>query len=87
MWMPPPTVGSRAGRIYYAMQVSTAPPTFVLFVNDPALFTENYQKFLERKIRESLDFDGTPIKVRSQEESLRSHNYPLNQVLILTERR
>ena len=71
MWMAPPTVGSRAGRIYYCMQVSTAPPTFVFFVNDPALFTENYQKFLERKIRESLDFDGTPIKLIWRGKQLR----------------
>ena len=71
MWMAPPTVGSRAGRIYYCMQVSTAPPTFVFFVNDPALFTENYQKFLERKIRESLDFDGTPIKMLWRGKQLR----------------
>ena len=57
-WMSPPTVGSRAGRIYYAIQTSTAPPTLVVFCNDPALFTDNYQRYLERKIRDALDFEG-----------------------------
>jgi GTP-binding protein len=62
MWMAPPTIRSRSGKIYYALQVSTAPPTFVFFVNDPKLFTDSYQRFLERKIRDSLDFSGTPLK-------------------------
>jgi len=71
MWMAPPTVGSRAGRIYYCIQASSAPPTFVFFVNDPALFTEGYQKFMERKIRDALDFEGTPIKMIFRGKQLR----------------
>ena len=46
------------GRIYYTMQISTAPPTLVFFCNDPDLFNDNYKKFLERKLRDSLQFDG-----------------------------
>ena len=65
-WMAPPTVGSRAGRIYYAIQTSTAPPTLVIFCNDPALFTDNYQRYLERKIRDALDFDGTSTSYPSR---------------------
>ena len=63
LWMAPPTVGSRSGRIYYSIQTSTAPPTIVIFCNDPALFTDNYRRYLDRKIRDSLDFEGTPIKI------------------------
>jgi GTP-binding protein len=70
-WMAPPTVGSRAGRIYYCIQTSTAPPTIVFFVNDPALFTDNYQRYLERKIRDALDFEGTPLKMIWRGKSLR----------------
>jgi hypothetical protein len=69
--MPPPTVGSRSGRIYYCIQSSTAPPTFVFFVNDPAIFTDNYKRYLERKIRDSLNFDGTPIKMVFRGKALR----------------
>jgi hypothetical protein len=63
MWMSPPTMASKAGRIYYCLQVKTAPPTIVFFVNDPSLFSENYQRFLERKIRDAFSFKGSPIKM------------------------
>lgn len=72
LWMAPPTIGARAGRIYYCIQISTAPPTLVFFVNDPGLFTENYQRYMERKIRDSLNFEGTPIKMVWRGKSLRS---------------
>ena len=70
-WMAPPTVGARAGRIYYCIQTSTAPPTIVVFCNDPALFTDNYQRYLERKIRDALDFEGTPIKMIFRGKTIR----------------
>lgn len=71
MWMAPPTVGSRSGRIYYSIQVTTCPPTVVHFVNDPKLFTDNYQRYLERKIREALSFEGTPIRMIFRGKALR----------------
>lgn len=65
---------SRKGRIlkvYYATQVSTAPPKFVLFVNDPDLVHFSYQRYLENKIRNQFPLEGTPIKLefRSSHES------------------
>lgn len=71
MWQAPPTVGSRAGRIYYSLQIGTMPPTLVFFVNDPALFTDTYRKYLERKIRDALNFEGTPIKMLWRGKTLR----------------
>lgn len=71
LWMAPPTVGSRSGRIYYSIQVTTSPPTIVHFVNDPALFTDNYQRYLERKMREALSFEGTPVKFIFRGKALR----------------
>lgn len=71
LWMSPPTIGSRSGRIYYSLQISTQPPTIVFFVNDPKLFTDNYQRFLERKLRDALKLDGTPIKMIWRGKSLR----------------
>jgi GTP-binding protein len=61
----PPPAGSRGRRfrIYYATQVSVAPPTFVLFVNDGKLLNQNYKVYLERKIREAFGFAGTPIRL------------------------
>ena len=71
MWLAPPTVGSRSGRIYYCIQTSTAPPVIVFFCNDPALFTDSYKRYLERKIRDGLDFEGTPIKMYWRGKTLR----------------
>lgn len=50
-------------RIYYGEQVSIKPPTFVLFVNNPAYMHFSYQRYLENRIRETFDFEGTPIKI------------------------
>jgi GTP-binding protein len=62
-WQPPPAMAGRGhGKIYYANQVSHSPPTFALFCNRPALFSDNYKRYLERKLRESLAFEGTPLR-------------------------
>ena len=71
LWQAPPTIGARSGRIYYTIQTSSAPPTLVMFVNNPALFTDGYQRYLERKIRDSLDFEGTPLKIIWRGKALR----------------
>lgn len=50
-------------KIYYASQVSTAPPTFVLFVNNAEFMHFSYQRYLENKLRETFNFEGTPIHI------------------------
>jgi GTP-binding protein len=63
-WHTPPTTRQgRQGKIYYGTQVSTAPPTIALFVNDPHLFGDNYRRYIERQFRESLGFQGTPVRL------------------------
>jgi GTP-binding protein len=62
--VPPPS--SKRGKrlkVYYTTQVSTAPPTFILFANDDKLMTNNYEAYLERKLREAFGFEGTPIRI------------------------
>lgn len=61
----PPPAGKRGKRlrIYYGTQVAVAPPSFVLKVNDDKLAGSNYLTYLERKIRESFGFKGTPIRL------------------------
>ncbi|MEO8082389.1 MAG: ribosome biogenesis GTPase Der [Ardenticatenales bacterium] len=57
---------SRSGRplkIKYATQVSTAPPHFVLFVNDTELVHFSYERYVINQIRERFGFAGTPIKL------------------------
>lgn len=55
-------------KIYYATQVLTAPPTINLVVNDPEFMHFSYQRYLENRLRETFNFDGTPIKI-----SLKKH--------------
>lgn len=65
----PPTSGGRRLRIYYATQVSTCPPTFVLFVNDVKLMHYSYERYLKNYLRKTFDFSGTPIRMM-----VRNHN-------------
>jgi len=58
----PPVVALRRLKIYYVTQVDIKPPTFIFFVNDPALLHFSYERYLENKLRESFDFKGTGIK-------------------------
>lgn len=50
-------------KVYFASQVKTSPPTLVLVVNDPELFTNNYERFLMNRLREVLPYDEVPIKL------------------------
>ena len=50
-------------RVYYASQVSVAPPTFVFFVNETKYMHFSYERYLENQLRNAFDFDGTPIKI------------------------
>ncbi len=60
---PPPSRRGRRLQMYYLTQTRTAPPQFVFFVNRPDLADPAYERFLERKIRESFAFEGTPIRI------------------------
>jgi GTP-binding protein len=64
LWQPPPARRNGAqAKIYYCNQVSTRPPTVIVFCNDPKLVNDNYRRYLDRKFRESLDgFEATPIR-------------------------
>lgn len=45
-WKAPPSQrgSGKQGRIYYATQAGNRPPSFVLFVNDPRLFSDDYRR-------------------------------------------
>jgi len=65
----PPSEKGRMLKIYYATQVSVKPPTFVLFVNDPELMHESYQRYLENYLRKTFDLMGTPIRLLVRQRS------------------
>lgn len=58
---PPLIVGKRL-RIYYMTQIQSAPPKFVVFLNNPALMTETYKKYLINQFRKVYQFSGCPIE-------------------------
>lgn len=60
---PAPSKSGKRLKVFYATQVATNPPTFVVFVNDPDLMHFSYERFLENRFRESFDFYGTPIQI------------------------
>ena len=59
----PPSYKGKRLKIYFCNQVSVAPPTFNIRVNNKGLVHFSYERYLENKIRESFDFEGTPIKL------------------------
>lgn len=54
-------------KIYYGSQVASAPPTFVLFVNDPDYMHFSYKRYIENRLRDTFNFDGTPINIQTRE--------------------
>lgn len=66
---PPPTHKGKRLKIYYASQVSVAPPTIVLFVNDPELLHFSYKRYLENCLRDAFAFTGTTIRILARERN------------------
>lgn len=60
---PPPSEKGRRLHAFYATQAGVRPPTFVLFVNDPSLATENYTRYLTGRLREGFGFGLSPIRI------------------------
>ncbi len=50
-------------KIVFSEEVTVCPPTFVMFCNNPKTAHFSYTRYLENRIRESFDFEGTPIKI------------------------
>ncbi len=60
---PAPLFQNRRPKIYYATQVSSEPPTIVLFCNEPKAFAEPYRRYLLGALREHMPFAEVPIKL------------------------
>ena len=56
--------GKAVLRMKYVTQTGTCPPHFTVFVNRPDLVTDNYERFLENRLRKSFDLEGTPIRLK-----------------------
>lgn len=66
---PPPSVKSRDMRLHYVTQPAVEPPLFVFWMRYPELMTDNYRKYLERKLREQYGFQGVPIRLAFRKKS------------------
>ena len=64
----PPTDKGRRLKILYGTQVSTKPPTFVIFVNSKELFHFSYERYLANQIRSNFGLVGTPIRIIAREK-------------------
>jgi GTP-binding protein len=61
---PRPVLG-KVGKVFYGTQAETCPPTFVLFVDDPARFPEDYERYLGNRFREMVPaLAEVPVRVR-----------------------
>lgn len=59
----PPAKNGKKVKLSYITEAETNPPTFVIFCNDAKLLNFSYIRYLENKLREKIDFSGTPIKI------------------------
>lgn len=58
-----PPQGARGEvRLYYASQVASEPPIFVLWSNRPKEMARHYLRYLENGFREAWEFEGTPLR-------------------------
>lgn len=63
----PPLHRGRRLKLYYTTQVSTKPPTFIIFVNYPKAVHFSYYRFLVNQFREGLGLDLSPVRLLLKE--------------------
>lgn len=59
----PPSKNGKKSKILFATQPSTNPPKFVFFCKEPKFIGFSYERYLENRLRERVDFSGTPIEL------------------------
>lgn len=65
----PPSYKGKRLKIYFTNQSGTKPPKFTFHVNNKGLVHFSYERYLENKIRENFDFEGTPIVLQFKNRS------------------
>ena len=56
--------GPKRLRIQYANQTGNRPPAITFFCNFPELIDDNYKRYLENRLREQFNLEGTPLRLR-----------------------
>ena len=57
----PPSYKGKRLKIYFSSQTGIKPPKFTLRVNNKGLVHFSYERYLENKLRENFELEGTPI--------------------------
>ena len=60
----PPSYKGKRLKIYFTSQTGINPPKFTFRVNNKGLVHFSYERYLENKIRENFNFEGTPITLQ-----------------------
>ncbi|HUL31713.1 MAG TPA: ribosome biogenesis GTPase Der [Thermodesulfobacteriota bacterium] len=60
---PPPLYKGRRVKLNYITQVSTAPPTFVIYANIKEGIHFSYERYLLNRLRETFGFEGVPVRL------------------------
>ena len=53
----------RPWKVYYTAQVSSGPPTFMIFANRTLPHSHPYRRYLENRLRERLNLHGIPVRL------------------------
>ena len=56
-------------KVHYGAQTGTKPPVLTFWCNAPDLVDDNYERYLENRIREAFDLSGTPIRLKFRKKS------------------
>ncbi|MBC5582660.1 ribosome biogenesis GTPase Der [Eggerthella sp. NSJ-70] len=56
--------GKAVLRMKYVTQTATCPPQFTFFANRPDLVDDNFERYLENRLREGFDLVGTPVRIK-----------------------
>ena len=65
----PPSYKGKRLKIYFSSQTGVKPPKFTLRVNNKGLVHFSYERYLENKLRENFDLEGTPIILQFKNRS------------------
>jgi len=60
---PPPVYRGEPLKLYFATQIGTSPPVFVLFLNHPRKLADSYQRYIKNSLRKEFPFEGVDFKL------------------------
>ena len=60
---------SRRLKIQYATQTGSKPPVISFWCNAPELVDDNFERFLENRLRARFDLTGTPVRLKFRRKS------------------